>query len=289
MNYDLHVRLAQETPRQDIDAPYFYSGEKEERLPTYQPDGMPLIDQSGEQITVLFAPTHIFGLYHQSVNVIFVVLQGGKQYIVSSQRSSGIFPFPGAYSVSVGGHIKQGESALENAVKETREELGLEIEQSRLIPIGDSRVGHRLFAKNWEYFPVGQTEPVQITQFDPAGQDLIISAGSFPNQPQILDYIRSTADSPLIDRAATPKGLLLRNFNREYGFYYVVCLSDKEYERRQINPEEVKAAELIPWQRFLPFISDLQKTADAFYTLTRDAVLRKSFINKVKELDDLKI
>ena len=246
------------------------------------------MDDFGEQKALLFAPTHIYGLYHQSVNVLLVMLQHGEIFIVSSQRSFEIFPFPGAYSVSVGGHIKSGESAIENAIQETREELGIEINSSRFIPIGNSHVGHQLFAKNWEYTPSDQTEPIKITQFDPAGKDLIISEDKdFPNKKLILEYVRSTSGSPLVNQSLTPEGLFLRNFNREYGFYYVVLLSSEEYNARKVNLEEVEKSKLISWKSFFQFTSALDKTADAFYTLTRDDSLRNAFVRRIQQITAL--
>lgn len=287
MAYDRYVKYVSDIPRKDIDAPYFYSGNKEEWLPIYRPDGTPLQGAAGAQTTVLFAPTHIYGLYHQSVNVIFLVQQGEDVFIVTSQRAFDIFPFPGAYSVSVGGHIKAGESAVENAIKETREELGLNLAENRFIAIGNTHRGHPLFGKDWEYVLEDRSYPIKITQFDPAGKDLIITKnGDFPRREEILAYIQQTPGSSLTDARETPNGLFLRNFNREYGFYYLVILSAEEYGARTINPTEVASSRLIPWRQFFQFISDLNQAADAFYTLHQDPVLRAAFIGEVEKIQN---
>lgn len=285
MSYDLHVKYAIQTPRADIDAPYFYRGEKEETLSIYLPDGTPLMDDAGQPVSSLFAPTHIYGLYHQSVNVIFLVPKDGELYVVASQRSPTIFPFPGAYSVSVGGHIKVGESAIQNAIKEIREELGIDMGANRLLPIGNSRIGHRMFAKNWEYMPENGDQKIAIAQFDSKAEHLTLSDNrDFPNQGAILDYIKCSLGSPLISQAPIPDGLHLRNFNQEYGFYYLVLVSEEEYQARQVNPEEVAKATLILWPEFLQFAKDLHKTADAFYTLVHDQVLYSAFVSAVEIL-----
>ncbi|MEB3213144.1 MAG: NUDIX domain-containing protein [Leptolyngbyaceae bacterium] len=287
MTYELHVTSASETPRHEIDAPYFYIGEKEENLPIFNPDGTALIEENGEQKTILFAPTHIYGLYHQSVNIIFVLRLDKQLLIVSSQRSPHIFPFPGAYSVSVGGHIKHGETAIDNAIQETDEELGLKLSGNRFIPVGNAHMGHQVFVKHWEYTPSQHHQPITITQFDPKGDHLLFSnLEDFPEKELIVDYVTSTPGSPLLTQAPIPEGLFLRNFNREYGFYYVVLLSSEEYESRIVNPEEVKCSTLIPWDNFFSFISHLNHIADAFYTLTHDENLRHDFTRKVESFKE---
>ena len=42
---------------------------------------------------------------------------------------------PGVWDVSVAGHVGAGESPLEGAVREIREEIGLEVSADQLIPI----------------------------------------------------------------------------------------------------------------------------------------------------------
>lgn len=43
------------------------------------------------------------------------------------RRSDSISRFPGYYDISAGGHVNLGESVVEGAIRETREEIGAEI------------------------------------------------------------------------------------------------------------------------------------------------------------------
>ncbi len=50
--------------------------------------------------------------------------------------------WPGMYSTSAGGHINLGETPVLAAVRETREEIGIQLEEGKLHFIGAFRVAH---------------------------------------------------------------------------------------------------------------------------------------------------
>ena len=68
------------------------------------------------------------------VAVVFVFRKNseGVLELLWQKRSSGVSRFPGYYDISAGGHINLGESLVEAAVREAREEIGAEITVSDL-------------------------------------------------------------------------------------------------------------------------------------------------------------
>ena len=58
--------------------------------------------------------------------------QDGKLEFLWQKRAEGISRFPGYYDISAGGHVNLGETIIEAAIRETREEIGAEIEAKDL-------------------------------------------------------------------------------------------------------------------------------------------------------------
>ena len=57
---------------------------------------------------------------------------GGELELVWQKRADGIDRYPGYYDISAGGHINLGETVVEGAMRECREEIGAEIDASLL-------------------------------------------------------------------------------------------------------------------------------------------------------------
>ena len=65
--------------------------------------------------------------------VVFLYRYGDKGLeLLWQKRSEKVDRFPGEFDVSAGGHINLNESATEAAVRETREEIGVEISEKDL-------------------------------------------------------------------------------------------------------------------------------------------------------------
>ncbi len=99
------------------------------------------------------------------VAVVFVFRKNseGVLELLWQKRSSGVSRFPGYYDISAGGHINLGESLVEAAVREAREEIGAEIDARDL-----GFVTMRGFNKNrfaWVYV-VDWTERSEEFHFD---------------------------------------------------------------------------------------------------------------------------
>ena len=78
------------------------------------------------------ADVHRDGDLHRSVHVWIV----GERGILLQKRSMGKDNYPGAWDVSVAGHLSAGEDPITAAVREAEEEIGLTLQPSELRHIG---------------------------------------------------------------------------------------------------------------------------------------------------------
>ncbi|GAA3582666.1 NUDIX hydrolase [Snuella lapsa] len=76
---------------------------------------------------------HQKGYYHNTAHIWFYTKSG---YILLSQRAASKSICPLLWDVSVAGHIDSGETVIEAAIRETKEEIGLSISQSELNKTG---------------------------------------------------------------------------------------------------------------------------------------------------------
>lgn len=81
----------------------------------------------------LKSEAHKKGWYH---NTIHLWLYTSKGEILLQQRSHKKNIYPLLWDVSVAGHIDAGESNVEAAIRETKEEIGLELKPNELTKIG---------------------------------------------------------------------------------------------------------------------------------------------------------
>lgn len=83
--------------------------------------------------TAMKSEAHKLGLYHQTIHVWFYTKEGK---ILLQKRASVKKVFPNRWDVSVAGHIGAGEEIISTAIRETKEEIGLLIEEDQLLKIG---------------------------------------------------------------------------------------------------------------------------------------------------------
>jgi isopentenyldiphosphate isomerase len=105
--------------------------------PSFRPsDLLQLVDSNGQGMgTATRAEVHASGLPHRSVHV---AVHDGAGHLLLQKRSLGKDTSPGLWDISVGGHLDAGETALQAAVRETGEEIGLVIAAQDLVPLGES-------------------------------------------------------------------------------------------------------------------------------------------------------
>jgi 8-oxo-dGTP pyrophosphatase MutT (NUDIX family) len=81
--------------------------------------------------------THRNGAWHQCLHCVVVSRQNGRSVLVLQRRGFGLEEYPGQIDVSVAGHLRAGESLADAAVREIREELGIDVIFPSLEPLGE--------------------------------------------------------------------------------------------------------------------------------------------------------
>lgn len=100
----------------------------------YTPDGTP----TGEKIERTLA--HEKGTLHAAVHIYIYRIINGRCEILLQKRADDKDSFPSCYDTSCAGHVTAGDSFETTALKELSEELGLQIELSRLTHAFDQLV-----------------------------------------------------------------------------------------------------------------------------------------------------
>ena len=92
-----------------------------------------IVDENDEIIGVETREAiHAQGLRHRETHVFFVTPQ---RELIFQHRAPNKDTYPDLLDATVGGHVEIGDSYLETAIKETREETGVMLEASDLILI----------------------------------------------------------------------------------------------------------------------------------------------------------
>lgn len=94
-----------------------------------------IISETGEPTgkVALKSEAHKNGWFH---NTIHLWLYTGKGEILLQQRSRKKSIYPLLWDVSAAGHIDAGESFIDAAIRETQEELGLQLKPNEITKIG---------------------------------------------------------------------------------------------------------------------------------------------------------
>lgn len=94
-----------------------------------------VLDASGKKTgeRILKSDAHRKGVFHPTVHIWFYTENGE---VLLQQRSFRKETFPLLWDVSVAGHLGAGEGISAGALRETKEEIGLEVLEQELIPVG---------------------------------------------------------------------------------------------------------------------------------------------------------
>ena len=77
---------------------------------------------------------HTKGLWHKAV-VLFIISSDNKK-ILLQQRSSTKKSWPNLWDITAGGHVLKGELGYQSVIRETKEELGIDVKKEELEFIG---------------------------------------------------------------------------------------------------------------------------------------------------------
>ena len=97
--------------------------------------------------TVERVKAHAEGIMHRTSHVWLVRKRNGHIEILLQKRCDTKASFPGCYDISSAGHIPAGVDFAPSAVRELKEELGLDVSETELIFCGD-----RITAWDREFF-----------------------------------------------------------------------------------------------------------------------------------------
>lgn len=119
-----------------------------------------VLDDLGRVVDV--APrrlVHERGLPHHAVHVL---VRDARGRLLLQLRSKAKQTSPGLWDTSVGGHVGAGEGLLESALRETREELGINVLPGDLLLLPSHHVdlpGDREHVTSWELIHTGPFRP----------------------------------------------------------------------------------------------------------------------------------
>ena len=94
-----------------------------------------IADEKGNPIgkTVSRKDAHEFGILHRTAHVWVIRETPGRVEVLLQKRSKDKDSFPDMYDTSSAGHIPAGDEPLLSAVRELKEELGIDINPNEVI------------------------------------------------------------------------------------------------------------------------------------------------------------
>ena len=219
--------------------------------------------QDGKLMTVCRAAAHKYGTLHATANVLLIHPDrsiAGDAQVILQKRASNKPIFPGAWTVSCGGHMGTELDPKTAAVREAEEEFGLKIDPSRLVPIPDDKPLEN-FLKVWK---VGSRV---YSQLDITAKTILTPGGNLCDPAldrDIVAYLRTIPPSSLGEPC--PLQLVLDTFNRELCYYFLCKLEVAEANQISFTDGEAEGTQKIP---IGDFVRDAPFMTDSSFTLVR--------------------
>lgn len=91
---------------------------------TYYPNALPIPGEGWDSALDNPEKTGSDTIVGVAVVFLYRFNKDGKLELLWQRRAPGIDRYPGYYDISAGGHINLGETVIEGAIRETREEIG---------------------------------------------------------------------------------------------------------------------------------------------------------------------
>jgi isopentenyldiphosphate isomerase len=95
------------------------------------PEYLDILDEKGNKTgeARTYEDAHKFGLIHRATHVWIL---NNKNQILLQKRNSDRAAYPDYWDISTGGHVSSGETSLEGAKREAKEELNLDLKYEDL-------------------------------------------------------------------------------------------------------------------------------------------------------------
>lgn len=182
---------------------------KDEMWQVYRPNGEAILGASWD--SSLNNPEKSGSSDIVGVAVVFLFRRSteGVLELLWQKRSEKIDRYPGDYDISAGGHINLGETLIEAAIREAREEIGAKITPDDLYFVTERGFNKNRFA--W-VFAVDWTNREDAFSFD----DKEVSEVRWVPFDQTTEFRRKFAKAPLKEDALTFG--LLEEWFKMYGY-----------------------------------------------------------------------
>lgn len=94
-----------------------------------------ILDQDGQKLGIVKSnkSVHTDGDWHRAVHVWLIDPQGK---LLIQRRSKMVANHPDKWDISTAGHVSQGEDSVTTALREAKEELGIELKKNQLQYLG---------------------------------------------------------------------------------------------------------------------------------------------------------
>lgn len=101
-----------------------------------------IVDENGNPTGEVIERTeaHRTGALHRTAHVWIARQKDGRVQLLLQKRCMNKDSFPGCYDISSAGHIPAGQEYADSALRELKEELGVEIRPQELIACGRKRL-----------------------------------------------------------------------------------------------------------------------------------------------------
>lgn len=101
-----------------------------------------IVDEHGNPtgMTAEREKMHLEGIRHRTAHVWLLRRHAGQVQILLQKRSLGKGSFPGCFDISSAGHIPAGCGYIESAIRELKEELGIDVKPDEFVFCGDRTV-----------------------------------------------------------------------------------------------------------------------------------------------------
>lgn len=115
---------------------------KEEDVGEQKMEMLDIVDEQGNPTgrAVERTKAHQEGILHRTAHVWILRDRGRGTEVLLQKRSSGKDSHPGCYDISSAGHIPAGDDYLPSAVRELKEELGVDVRAEELHYCGLRRI-----------------------------------------------------------------------------------------------------------------------------------------------------
>lgn len=134
-----------------------------------------IVDENGEPTgsIVLREKAHKEGIRHRTSHVWIARKNDTSIEILLQKRCMQKDSHPGCYDISSAGHIPAGSDYITSAVRELREELGIETDEEELINIGTRKIFYKDMFHGCEFVD-NQVSKVYIAWKDIDISDIVI-------------------------------------------------------------------------------------------------------------------